>query len=217
MRWIDADAPASCAVDRRVAAPPWVHTHRAVVAPQDCTTRRGMAVTTPLRTAYDLGRWLEVDEAAIMVDALLQTGRLTRAGLEDYVRAQPARRGVRRLRRVLAQCDGGAESPWETRTRLAIVQAGLPAPQTQLEICDVRGSFIGRADLGWRAWRVAIHYEGAGHCRADQLTRDVRRGNRLAAADWRWVRVRAGDLTLYRRPEFLAHVRDALRDGGAPV
>ena|SRR5699024_388149 len=102
VRWIDADAPASCAVDRRVAAPPWVHAHRAVVAPQDCTTRRGMAVTTPLRTAYDLGRWLEVDEATTMVDALLQTGRLTRAGLEDYVRAQPARRGVCRLRRVLA-------------------------------------------------------------------------------------------------------------------
>jgi hypothetical protein len=48
--------------------------------------------------------------------------------------------------------DGGAESPQETRTRLLLIAAGFPKPQTQIVVLDEFGDFVGRVDMGWEEW-----------------------------------------------------------------
>lgn len=58
--------------------------------------------------------------------------------------------------------DGGAQSPYETRTRLVLLAAGLPRPDTQLVVRD-RGRFVARLDMGWAAWKVAVEFDGAQH------------------------------------------------------
>ena len=50
-------------------------------------------------------------------------------------------------RRVAALMNGGAESPQGTRTRLLLIAAGFPKPQTQIVVVDEYGSFVGRVDM----------------------------------------------------------------------
>ena len=45
-------------------------------------------------------------------------------------------RGLRRLRVALPLVDAGAQSPKESWLRLLLVDAGLPAPTTQIPVLD---------------------------------------------------------------------------------
>lgn len=51
----------------------------------------------------------------------------------------------------------------ETRTRLLLVFAGLPCPETNVPVFDDHGQWIGRPDLAYRRLRLAIQYEGDVH------------------------------------------------------
>lgn len=218
-KWIDDDDNAAC---NHVRGPEndeysWVEVYRERLEPGDRLRRHGMLVTSPARTAYDVGRRLEIDRGVEVVDALYQTGKLTKRELAAYAEAHPARRGVRRLREVIALSDEGAESPMETCTRLAIVRAGLPCPDSQIDVFLPDGSHVGRADLGWDRWWTLVDYEGDGHRGKNQLDKDVRRGNRLAKLGWTWIRVRAESLLPENIDELMDTIRDAIRVGGGPV
>jgi hypothetical protein len=56
--------------------------------------------------------------------------------------------------------DDGAESPQETVARLALIDAGLPAPTTQVKIFGRYGEFLARVDMAYQEVKVAIEYEG---------------------------------------------------------
>lgn len=47
--------------------------------------------------------------------------------------------------------------------RVALVDAGLPRPQTQVEIFDECGGFVARVDMAYEDVLVAIEYDGAQH------------------------------------------------------
>lgn len=102
------------------------------------------------------------------------------------------------------------------RDGLLLVRAGLPVPETQVEVFD-GPTFVARADLGWRQWRVLIEYDGAHHWTdRNQRTRDIDRYAVLPDPGWTVIRVGA-DL-LYRGPQVLIErVRRALHRAGAPV
>lgn len=97
---------------------------------------------------------------------------------------------MKQLRRVLALVDAGAESPQETRTRLALIAGGLPRPQTQIMVQDDWGRVLARIDMGWKEWLVGIEYDGPRHwtdprIRANDIDRTAKlehRGWRLAAS-----------------------------------
>jgi hypothetical protein len=128
-------------------------------------------------------------------------------------------RGARfmvQLRRVVELMDGGAESPQETRTRLLLIAAGFPRPQTQIVVVDRYGEFLGRVDMGWEQWKVAVEYDGPQHWDdPDQHARDIDRLADLAAHGWLIIRV-SRNLLRYRSQVFLARVRDAMRAQGWP-
>jgi hypothetical protein len=139
---------------------------------------RGMPVTTPARTAFDLGR---------------RNRRTT--GLDLM--------------------DGGAESPQETRTRLVLIDAGLPRPQTQIVVCDDFGDPFARIDMGYEEWKVGVEYDGIQHW-TDPARRayDIDKHAELLARGWRVMRVSAD--MLRRRPEVIvARVCAALHQAGA--
>jgi hypothetical protein len=102
----------------------------------------------------------------------------------------------------------GTESPGETRLRLLLESAGLPAPQSNLEVFD-GDRFVARVDLAYPVPRVAVEYEGDIH-RVDQATwrKDIRRRERLEDIGWRTVRVTADDLA--RPAELIARLRRLL-------
>jgi hypothetical protein len=149
--------------------------------------------TDRTRTALDLARRGPLEDAVVLLDRLVQY----RVAFLDDVRKAAARlprcRGSSQARRVAALADGLAESPPETRLRLLIHRAGLPAPVAQFTVRH-EGRPVARVDFGYPQQRLAIEYDGAWHGGQDQLTRDRSRMNRLLAAGWRVLFVTASDM-----------------------
>jgi very-short-patch-repair endonuclease len=213
-RWIDANTPACINVAEHRRAPAGLTIYRDELDTKDVVNRRSCAITTPERTAYDLGRRLEFDAAIEVIDAIYQATRLTRSGFSSYVDGHSGDRGLAQLRNVIALSDEGAESKWETRTRLAIRREGFPDLETQVVIQDPSGRFIGRADMGWRRWRVVVEYEGDHHFDKIARNNDIERWNALEAAGWRVIRVKAKQLT-HGRALLMQQIRTVLRERGA--
>lgn len=151
----------------------------------DVRTSAGLPRTTPARTAWDLASWFEADWAVSVVDVLLGQGLLTPAELTAQLdrRAGPPRPGNRRARRTLALVDGRAQSPPESRLRVRLVLAGLPRPVPQYPVPLASGAAV-HPDLAWPEFKVAVEYDGHWHGEPDQLHRDRRRLNQLAAEGW---------------------------------
>lgn len=99
-------------------------------------------------------------------------------------------RGIRQLRDLLPLVDGGAESPRETRTRLLLLDAGLPRPATQIPAVDARGRLVRMLDMGWEEFKVAAEYDGDQH-RTDrtQYVKDIRVWPTLRDLGWEVIRV----------------------------
>lgn len=175
----------------------------------------GIAVTAPARTAFDIGRRTSSRLLAVQrLDALANATGLGIDEVECVVADHPGARGLNRLRRVLPVVDSGAESPQESRTRLALIDAGLPRPETQMMVHDECGGFVARIDMGYRQLKVGIEYDGEQHWTAPaQRQRDIDRHWALAALGWVIIRVSA-ELLRYRRAALIGRVEDAMLAAG---
>jgi hypothetical protein len=174
-----------------------------------------MPVTSPARTAFDIGRWTPSRLHAVQrLDALTNAMPVTIKDVEAVMTRHRGARGLVRLRNVLPLVDCGAESPQETRTRLVLIDAGLPAPQTQIRVSDEYGDFVARIDMGYRELLVGIEYDGPQHWTDPaQRQRDIDRHAALSDLGWRIVRV-SSELLRHRQGTFLARVVAAMRTAG---
>jgi hypothetical protein len=143
-----------------------------------------------------VARWTKASSGVVRLDDVREAALGLNSG-----------RGSRLAREIAARADGLAESPQETRVRLILVRAGLPAPQAQHRIFDDDG-FVARVDFAWPEHRLALEYDGQWHAEPGQFARDRRRLNRLVAAGWRVVFVTAADL--YRPELLVARIAAAL-------
>ena len=168
-------------------------------------------------TAFDLGRRKGLTTAVIRLDALMHATELKPADVELLAVRHRGARGLAQLREALFMADGGAESPYETKTRLVLIGGGLPRPQTQIEVRNDWGAVMARIDMGWEEWKVGVEFDGAQHWTDPaQRTRDIDRLAELEARGWTIIRVSAD--MLRNRPEVvLARVRRALCAAGCPV
>lgn len=144
----------------------------------------------------------------------MQATKLKTTDVEGVIADHRGVRGLTRLRRILPLCDGGAESPQETRTRLVLIDAGLPMPQTQIVVVDEYGQFVARLDMGYPELRVGIEYDGIQHWTdRQQRDRDIDRYTALLDLNWTIVRV-SSELLRYRQGTFVARVVDAMHAAG---
>lgn len=189
--------------------------HSDKLAPQELLTVEGIPVTTPARTALDIGRRTATRLHAVQrLDALSNATDVKIADVEAVVAEHPGARGLVRLRRLLPLVDGGAESPQESRTRLALIDAGLPKPQTQIRVYSEYGDFVARIDMGYRELRVGIEYDGPQHWTdPQQRDRDIDRCTALLDLGWTMIRV-SSELLRYREGTFVARVVAATRAAG---
>lgn len=129
------------------------------VTSRDLQQVGALLVTTPLRTALDLGRLRYRDQALSALDAFLHLGLVTpeelMAGVERFAR----QRGVVQLRWLVSIADGRAESAGESALRLRWYDAGLPRPQLQISIFE-NGVEIFRIDLGLEELLFGAEYDG---------------------------------------------------------
>jgi len=204
--WIPDNVPVEL-IHTNTHPPEGVLTRRETLCPGETQARHGLAVTTPERTAFDIGRRGAVHSAVVRLDAL---ARATGFKVDDVLRvaaAHPRSPGLRRLEAALDLVDPGAQSPRESYLRLLLIDAGLPRPQTQIPVLGADGIPVAYLDLGWAEWLVAVEYDGDHH-RIDrrQFTKDIQRMEMLEEMGWVVIRVVAED----RPAGIIRRVRKAL-------
>jgi hypothetical protein len=215
-KWIDSRLPAE--LNQRSQ-----HKTKGIVLHNDTLWRdetrviHGIPVTTPARTAFDLGRRYGRILAVIRVDALLQATDLKLSDVESLIDRHRGTRGVVQLREVVELADGGAESPQETRTRLVLTAAGLRPTRTQIDVFNRWGAHVRRIDMGWPEWKVGVEYDGEQHWTNSAIrAKDIDTQAELEELSWRIIRVSA-EMVRYRPNTIVERTRVALRDAGAPL
>lgn len=190
---------------------------RSTVRPEDVTAVLGLPVTTALRTAFDLARYLPRIEAVIALDTLLHKKQVHADRLRAYLATRPRWPGIAHARKHVGEADPLAESPMETRLRLLLADAGLPPPIAQHKIyrrVNGRPKFVARVDFAYPDLRIAIEYDGDHH--RDRTTHrfDQERQNELHVMGWTVLRFHTDDV-LRRPDELVAKVRAVLRRAAA--
>ncbi len=130
------------------------------ILPRDLTYVHGIFVTTPLRTALDLGRVRNHDLALAAIDQMLRLGAFSKEELLAEVERFRGHRWVTTLRCVAPLGDGRAASFGESALRLRWYAAGLPEPELQIPVLDARRLVAYYIDLGLEAERFGAEYDG---------------------------------------------------------
>jgi hypothetical protein len=195
-KWIPDDVPIEL-IHASPRAPHGVLTRRCALIDGETQTldrRAACTVTTPERTAFDIGRRGAVRSAVVRLDALARATGFKIVDVLRIAKCHPRSPGLRRLETALELVDAGSQSPRESYLRLLLVDAGLPRPQTQIPVLGVDGIPAAYLDLGWEDWMVAVEYDGDQH-RTDRrhYVKDIRRLEMLERMGWIVVRVVAED------------------------
>ncbi|MFI6331428.1 DUF559 domain-containing protein [Micromonospora chersina] len=153
------------------------------------TMIRDVPVATAVRTVADLILRERRYPAVALLDSALNRKVISEEDLLSIPTLIRGRRGAVAARRYLAEANGLAQSPLETRTRLRCVDGGVRPDALQIEVRDSDGYLLGIGDLGWRRARVIAEADGtASHAAPNALFNDRRRQNRLTNAGWTVLR-----------------------------
>ncbi|KQT94565.1 hypothetical protein ASG49_06840 [Marmoricola sp. Leaf446] len=171
-------------LDTRVRRPE-TDGHRRGLAARDVDTVHGVRVTSPARTALDLGRLLWRFDALAALDGFLRVGVRREELVAECARFRGFR-GVRQLRALVPLADGLSESPGESALRLWWYDAGLATPVPQHWLQDDRGVDRCRLDLADPPSRFGAEYDGEEHHTSeDDRAHDQTRRDWAAARHWR--------------------------------
>lgn len=176
--------------------------------PEDVVLAHGVPVTTPLRTALDLGCCLRRREAYAALNALARAFGMT---ADDYRRVMPRyrrRRGVIQLRELIGLVDPRLESQRESWLLLAIADAHLPLPEPQFWI-EIDGVLTYRLDFAYARLKVCVEYDGH-EAHAGRGAEDEERRDWLRRHGWIVIVVRNGDFTGEALDRWLRELREAL-------
>jgi hypothetical protein len=192
--WVDDDVPVEL-LWNCTRPPRGVICRNERVSDDELTCVGGLPVTTPARTAFDLGRYLTRRQALARLDALMRGAPFSIEDVLLLAKRYKGARGVAKLKAILPLVDGGAASPQESRLRLLFIDAGLPKPTTQIVIYDECGRYVRTIDLGWEDFKVGAEYDGDQHrTNRTQYVKDMRVWPKLAALGWHVVRAIKEDL-----------------------
>jgi hypothetical protein len=152
------------------------HLHRATLGIGDVLAG-DVPRTRTARTILDIARECGVEEAAVVGDAALHRQMTDVDRMAATLLCCQGWPGYRRAVAVVPMLDGRAESPLETISRLRLVAAGLPMPELQTEIVDLRGHSLGFVDLYWDEFGVIGEVDGK-----------VKVRERPDEVAWKWLR-----------------------------
>jgi very-short-patch-repair endonuclease len=90
----------------------------------------------------------------------LQRKKTSKTELQNVAASCARWPGIERARQVIEFSDGRAESAFESISRVAFRDSGLPPPELQVRIGNAEW-MIGRADFLWREHRTIGEADGA--------------------------------------------------------
>ncbi|MEV7528471.1 endonuclease domain-containing protein [Agrococcus sediminis] len=185
----------------------------------------GLRTLWPAAAVMSMARETPHADLVVLLDALitpsehypgLRVPQRPFASVEQLAAFADRCRGVHgrgAFRVALADVRTGVDSPPETRSRLAIVAAGLPEPTLQHEVW-VDGELRAKLDLAYPEWLIAVEYEGEHHLTDPaQWAKDIRRQELLESLGWIVIRATKADLR-HGGAGLIARVRSALARRG---
>ena len=176
-----------------------LHLHVSALTAADVVDLGGTAVTSAARTVMDVARTQPFETGVITADHALNTGVVDRRSLTGVLDRQRTLAGYRRAEAVLAFADELSESVGESRSRVAMLRAGMDIPVLQHRIYGHRGEFLGRTDFADVEARIAGEFDGKGKYRSgstdgadpvDVMVAERRRADAIERAGWivvRWM------------------------------
>jgi hypothetical protein len=198
---------------RRVALPR-IGARRIALPADEVTVERGIPVTTPARTLFDLASAL----GRVHVEAAFDEAQFRRlaspTSLDDLLERYPGRRGTLAIRGVLENHRRNGETVTRSlleRRLLALVERhGLPRPWIN------RIGPEGELDARWPEQRLVVECDGfAAHGTRKAFEADRARDRALQVAGWRVVRITWRQLT--DDADLIARELAALLRQGVPV
>jgi len=181
------------------------------LAAEDWCTVDEVRVTTPLRTALDLGCNLTRRDALAAMDALARGHGFTAAELACALPRFRRRRGVLQARQLVPLVDPRAESPPESWMREVIDDNGLAMPEPQHWVL-VAGIPTYRLDLAYVKARIAVEYDGeAFHSSLADTQRDEARRDWLRSHGWYVIVLTKESFTAEAIELWIGELRDELR------
>jgi len=177
-----------------------VHLHSAPLTEDKTVVVDGVLCTTVARAVVDMAREAPFEQSLVSADAALRSG-LDRGELGEALQRARGWQGVPAARRVAAFADGRSESVGESRSRVAIALAGLPAPLLQFPVRYGRSTAY--TDFGWERQRTVGEFDGKvkygrpgepGRAAGDAVYAEKLREDAIRAEGWEVVRWRWADL-----------------------
>lgn len=152
--------------------------------PRDVTEIHGLRVTTPLRTALDLGRQRWPEAAITALDALHRLDEFSVEQLLGEIDRFKGMRWVTTLRLAAPRTDGRSQSGGESVIRWRWLHLQVPPPQPQVEVRSAGRLAI--VDVGNSDVRAGVEYDGEEwHSEPEDREHDaVRRGWLDRDEDW---------------------------------
>ncbi len=177
-----------------------VHVHTAPLAADEMALVDGIAVTSVARTVIDVARTVPFEQAVVVLDAALALELVDGEQLAEALLRATGWPGCPAARRAVAFAEPGAQSVGESRSRVAILRAGLPRPVLQWEVCDAAGRSLGFTDFGWPKRRAVGEFDGevkygrllkpgqspGDVVFAEKIREDKMRATDLGMARWIW-------------------------------
>jgi hypothetical protein len=204
-KWIDDNAPVEL-IWRNARAPQRVVTRHELLLSDEFQRLDGLHVTTPERTAFDIGRRGSLKRAVAGLDALAAVTDFKVRDVEELGSKHRHTRGLRQLEAALDLVDAGAQSPKETWLRLLLIGAGFPRPRAQIPVLGADGFPRYFLDMGWEDIMLAVEYDGGQHWTDPwQFATDVERLEYIAKIGWTVVRV----VSQHRAYDVIRRVRHA--------
>lgn len=190
-----------------------LHLHVAPMEPDEVVTVAGIAVTSVASTVVALARTLPFEEAVVVADNALHRELVGPHELREALDRYPRRHGTSAAARVLDFATGLAESPGESRSRVAMLRGGLPMPELQVPQYSAEGRWLGRVDFWWPEFGLIGEFDGlvkygrllrpgqtAGDVVvAEKVREDALRETGRGVARWIWPEIEILDRKL-RRP-----------------
>ncbi len=187
--WVDENVPIEL-IWRNARAPQGVVTRDELLLNGEFQRLDGVCVTTPERTAFDIGRRERLGRAVAILDALAAATDFKVRDVEELAGRHRRACGLRQLEVALDLVDAGAQSPKETWLRLLLINAGFPKPRTQIPVLGADGFPRYFLDMGWEDIMLAAEYDGEQHWTNPwQFATDVDRHEYIAKVGWTVIRV----------------------------
>jgi Transcriptional regulator, AbiEi antitoxin len=162
------------------------------LAPGDLETRRGVRLTTPVRTVIDITG----TTSEYLLGRILDDGAIRRLWTADLVAARVeqlggrGREGTVRLRRLLddRRGEGHPEGHLEQKVLRVLKRAKDKIPPPVVHYRVVLGGRVFDMDLAWPEHRLDGEVDGyLAHSQRSDFERDRRRANVLGAHGWQMV------------------------------